>query len=319
MKREPLVYSVLLVAALALAFRSWTHEDRSEFVQGKIELWQGQPDAIDSLEYFEPGHHLVLRRAGPEKARYLWATEDTTDFRLDAGAAQRLLEALAAPRAELDLGAPDARARSAYGLDSSRTRLLVHFRNGSRELVLGTSTVDRSGDRYALERSSGHAYILPALQLPPLTDAAQLLVEHRLHAFAPDSVATANVRTAGQTLAVRRIPAKGAANGPPAPARWVPVAGGAHADTAFPSFMMNVEAAATASYAAREDARTMTPVVRVAYADTRGRSLGFFELFQRPGNGGKSEYFARTELTGTLVRLYPGIGDNLADAVAKGL
>jgi hypothetical protein len=317
-KREPLVYAVLLVAALALAFRSWTHEDQSQFKAGSFELWHEQPDAIVSIDYSEPGQHLVMQRLGPKDAPYLWATEDTSAFRMDEGTSRRLLEALAAPRAERDLGTADARARRAYGLDTSRTRVVVRSRSASRELLIGMNTVDRTGDWYALEPRSGHVYVMPALQLPPLTGAAQMLLERRLHAFSSDSVGTVSVRSADRTVARRRIVAADRTAPGMARASWVPLSGAAQPDTAFATFMMDLNGAAAASYAARENPRAMPLVLRVDYADNQGRAQGFLELFQRPGTDGKAEYFARTELTGTLVRLYPGLGDALTTA-ARGL
>ncbi len=318
MKREPVVYAVLLVAALALAFRTWTHEPTLDADAGKLPLWSGQPEAIDSVEYSEPGHHLVMRQRGSPSARYLWATDDTASVRMDAGTGERLLGAVASPRAERDLGAPNPRTLRAYGLDTSRTRLVVHFHDGTRELLLGGITVDRTGDTYVLERRSGHVFILPSLEFPPLADAANLLVEHRLHSFAPESAATVTVRFNGRSLTMRRLRSETRTGGIVRPA-WVPASGAGQPDTAFANLMLRVDATAASSYAAREDPRALTSVLRADYADNRGHALGFLELLQRPGPDNKPLYFVRSELTGVPVNLYPGAAQELLTAAARRL
>jgi hypothetical protein len=316
-----LTYAVLLVASLALAFRTWTHEDRGETAAGTVQPWQRRADDVVALEYTRPGQRLEIQRRGTGDAAYLWATVDTSAFVVGADAGQRLLDALASPHALRDLGTPDARERHGYGLDTARTRLLIRFRDGSRDLLMGGTTY-MTGDRYVLDHASGHVYVLPQGAVSPLDDAAQMLPERRLHAFTPERVAAVTLRGAGRTLSMRRLAGAGGGTGEagaPAPSGWAPAAGPERPDPAFGTFMQRLDGLWAASYAAREDSRTLVPVLRVDYADRWGRPLGFLELFRRPGSGPSPEYFARTELTRVLVRLYPGAGDNLAADVAQGL
>ncbi len=331
MKREPLVYTVLVVAALALAFRTWTHQDRSTPAPGTVEPWHESADAFVALEYTRPDRRVEIRRQSAGDTTFLWATADTAGFLVDADGGKRLLDALATPQALRDLGIPNARERQAYGLDTARTRLVVRFRDGSRDLLVGAA-VYLSGDRYVLERRGGHVFVVPADALVPLDDPAPSLMQHRMHAFTPEQVAAVTVRDARHPVAMRRHASAPAAPGAsPPPAGWVPATGPQRPDAVFATFMQRLDALWAASYAPRVDPRTLTSIMRVEYADARGRPLGFLELFRAPGqapapSAGSApgqppapEFYVRTELTRTLVRLFPGAGDNLAADVAQGL
>jgi len=314
-RREPLTYAVLLVAALGLAFRAWTHEKGEQPAPGSIEPWHRAANDIVGLQYTGPGLHVEIERRGTGDAAYLWATTDTSAFVVGADVGQRLLDNLASPQAVRDLGVPAARARQGYGLDTARTHLVIRFQDGSRELLIGGPTYVAS-DRYVLDRTSGHAYVLPQGTVAPLENAVQMLPERRLHAFQPERVAAATLRGAGRTLSMHRL-AGGA--GVPAASAWVPVAGTQRPDPAFGTFMQRLDGLWAASYAAREDLRTLATVFRLDYADRWGRPLGFLELFRNPGPGPSPQYYVRTELTRVLVRIDPGAGENLATDVAQGL
>lgn len=309
MRREPLVYSVLLVAALAVAFRTWLHKDNTETGPGNIPIWAGRPEGITGIEFTTPVYRLQLQRRGSPGATYFWATEDTTSFRLDAGAGKRMVESLAAPHALRDLGKPDARAREAFGFDSARTRLVVHFGDSTRELLLGSTTITREGDRYVFEPRSGRAYVLPGSALPQFTDAEHLLVERQLHGFPRERLASVTVSSGGRSVTLNRELSSAGVEG------WAPAAAPQRADAVLTSFMQKVDVLGAAGYAAREDPRSMTLLLRVDYAAKGGRRLGFLELYRRQGSGGSAEYFARSEVTGVLVRLYPGAGEAVESAV----
>ncbi len=321
MRREPLIYAVLVVAMLAVAFRTWTHQDREAPAPGTIEPWHESADAIVAVEYTRPGHRTDIRRQSAGDTTFLWATVDTASFLVSTDGGKRLLDALATPQALRDLGVPNARERQTYGLDTARSRLVVRFRDGSRDLLLGAFTYF-TGDRYVLERASGHAYVFPGQALMPLDDPAQTLMQHRMHTFTPEQVAAVTVRAGQRTLAMHRLgPPAGAAGrtSPAASEDWAPVNGPQRPDAVFATFMQRLDALWTTSYAPRLDPRTLTPITRVEYADAQGRPLGFLELYRAPGAGPSADYYVRTELTRVLVRLFPGAGDNLAADVAQRL
>ncbi len=319
MKREPLVYAVLVVAALAVAFRTWTHQDRVATSPGTVEPWHESPDALLGLEYTGPGKRVEIHRAGPADSSYLWATVDTSAFVVGEDVGQRLVSALATPHALRDLGVPANAQRHAFGLDTAHTRLVIRFRNGSHDLLIGGKAY-LTGESYVLDRSSGHAYVLSADALAPLENAANMLPERRLHAFPPERVATVVVRGGGRTLNMQRLgPAPTDQTPSATPAAWAPSAGPQRPDAAFATFMQRLNDLWSAAYTPRVEVRTLTPVLRVDYADARGHALGFLEIFRGPGSGPSAEYFARSELTRVLVRLYPGAGDNLAADIAQGL
>ncbi len=317
MRREPLVYAVLVVAALGVAFRTWTHQEQSAPAPGSIQAWHDHADAIDSLELTQPGKRVLIRRVEDQGTPYLWATTDTAAFVVDGDAGKRLLDALAAPQALRDLGKPNARELRDYGLDTTRTRLVLHFRGHTRELLMGAPTY-YTGDRYVLARPGGHAYVLPQQTLAPFADPGQLLMQHRLHTYAPDRVAAVTLRAAGRTWSMHRLPSAATPDGTPPTPAWAPLTGPQRPDAGFATFMQRLDGLWASSYAARQDPRVLTPILRVDYADVRGRPLGFLEMFRRPGQAPVPEFFVRTETTRFLVRLFPGAGDNLANDITQG-
>ncbi len=317
MRREPLVYAVLLVAALGVAFRTWTHEEQAAAAPGSAEAWHERADAIVSLELTRPGQRLLIRRLDPDGTPYLWATTDTAEFLVDADAGQRLLDALAAPQALRDLGKPDAHTRQVYALDTARTRLVVRFGGRTRELVVGAPTYF-TGDRYVLARPGDHAYVLPQQTLAPFDNPGQILMQHRLHTFSQDRVSAVTLRGAGRTWSMHRLGPVTSPNGPAAPPAWAPMAGPQTPDAGFATFMQRVDGLWAMNYAPRQDPRALTLILRLEYADARGRPLGFFELFRRPGQAPVPEFFARSETTRVLVRLFPGAADKVANDLTQG-
>ena len=318
MKREPAIYAALLLAALAVAFRTWRREDRPSAAPGTVVPWHERADAIVALDYNWPGHRIQIRRLGPAGSSYLWATEDTTGFVVDSAAGQHLLDGLATPHALRDLGAAGARQRHAFGLDTTHTRLVIGFRDGRRELTIGSATYF-SGDRYVLDGASRHVYVLPQETLQPLESADEMLVEHRMHGFKPGRVAAVTLRAGARTWTRHRLGPVTDSAAAAASATWAPVTGPQRPDAAFATFLQRLDALWAVSYATHLDPRALTPVLRVDYADGHGRPLGFLELLRRPGAGPTPEYFALSELSRVPVRLYPGVGDNLSSDIANGL
>ncbi len=319
MRREPLVYAVLVVAALGVAFRTWTHEERAAAAPGAAVAWHERADALVSVELTQPGHHVLIRRLDPDGTPYLWATTDTSQFLVSDESGPRLVDALAVPQALRDLGVPNARERRDYGLDTTRTRVVIRFGKRTRELLVGAPTY-YTGDRYVLAQPGDHAYVLPQATLAPFDSPEQLLMQHKLHTFSQERVAAVTLSAGGRTWSMHRLGPAGAPKGPVPPAgAWAPLTGPQQPNVAYATFLQRVDGLWAAGYAPRQDPRALSPVLRLDYTDARGHALGYLELFRRPGQAPVPEFFARTETTRVLVRLFPGSADNLANDLAQGV
>ncbi len=302
MKREPVVYGILVAAALLVAFRTWTQADRADAPVGTT-LWHERADRIESIEYHRPGHDLLLvRRDANTDAPYFWATADTTAFQVGGEAGKRLLDALAAPVAVRDLGVPNAAERHEYGLDTARTRLVVRAGGRTRTLLVGGS-VYSTDERYVVDPSSKRAYVVQQQAVQALENADQMLLERRLHAFQADQVGSVTLSSGKRTRTMRRV-----GDNPATGAIWTAPTGKAQADVTFANFMQRLEGMWVTGYAARENPAALTAVMRIDYRDKGGKPHGFFELW-RTTAGSPPQYFLRTELTHTFVRPFAGAAE----------
>ncbi len=304
MKREPVVYAALLAAALLVAFRSWRQPERLE-TPGTVALWRARADRIQAIEFVRPGHRVdIQRHAAGTDSTYLWAIADTASFLVGGQSGADLLDALAEPQALRDLGKPSAADRHAFGLDTSRTRLLVRLPERTQELLIGAQ-VYSTGEHYVLETRTGHVYVLTSQAVQSLENAPQMLVERRLHAFTSDKIGSVAVTAVGRTRTMFRT-----GDNPTTGGNWATTAA-SKPDVSFAGFMQQLEGLWIAGYTPRENAATLTRVLRVEYTDKRGKPLGYLELFTRPGAGPTPEYYMRTELTHVLVRTITGSGENV--------
>ncbi len=306
MKREPIVYGVLLAASLLVAFRTWRGADRADAPKG-VELWRDRADDIQAIDFERPGEkvHIQLRAGGTDSA-YYWATADTAEYLVAKDAGQRLLDALAAPVGERDLGKPSAADRHAFGLDTARERITVRLSNHTRRLLVGAS-VYSTDERYVLDEGSGRVYPLRPDITQTFENAAGLLPERRMHGFAPDQVGGVTISGGGRTRAMRR-----AGDNPATGGNWVAPSGDQKPDVSFAGFMQQLGQLYVQSYAPRETGAGLTLVMRVDYTDKRGRPLGYLELLSRPASGPTPDYFLRSELTRGFVHGWSGTADNVA-------
>jgi len=305
-RREPIVYGALLAASLLMAFRTWRAADRPDAPRG-VELWRDRTGDIQAIEFERPGTKLQIQRRGAgSDSAYYWATTDTAAYLVGKDAGKRLLDALAAPVAERDLGKPSAADRRAFGLDTARERITVRLSDRTRRLLVG-ATVYSTDERYVLDEGSGHVYPLRPDITQTFENADGLLPERRMHAFAPDQVGGVTVSGGGRTRAMRR-----AGDNPATGGNWVAPNGDQKPDVAFAAFMQQLSQLYVQGYAPRETGAGLTLVMRVDYTDKRGRPLGYLELLSRPASGPTPDYFLRSELTRGFVHGWSGTADNVA-------
>jgi hypothetical protein len=79
MKVGPIAHGVLLVAALGLAYKSWTREVPKETKVGTHVVWNEDPASFTGLSFDSENKSVRLERKGKGKDAYLWATVTRTN------------------------------------------------------------------------------------------------------------------------------------------------------------------------------------------------------------------------------------------------
>jgi hypothetical protein len=79
MSRGPIIHGVLLVAALAFAYQTWTRDKTVKVDRGEFVLWDGKPGDILSIDYDVRDKRTThIERRTDEHGGYLWATVTRT-------------------------------------------------------------------------------------------------------------------------------------------------------------------------------------------------------------------------------------------------
>lgn len=322
-----LTHAALLVAALAFAYQTWTRDEAAIRSTGSVTLWDENPDNIVTITYGDRRKSLVVDRRSDELGSYLWgvrqsrprapgeaaasqpsgAIPDTIQFLVGQEEGNELLATLATPQAVRDLGIAVDTLKDDYGLAEDTALVSVQFGDRVRELVIGGS-VFGSGDRYALDPTSGHVYVLPGAMMNLLAGADVTLTERRLHDFRPERVASLSLTTpTGQRSMV--LTAAGVAG----QYFWAAPETPNEPDQTFTNFMGRLDELWITDFRVDIDAATLASILRVDYLGPNGELMGFLELYKRtnpdPEAQGRSEYFLRTELTRVLTKTYEGMAD----------
>ena len=69
-----LIQAALLVAALGVAYQTWTREEGAADSPGSTRVWEGRPEELSSLTYRSDEVRTVIERREDDAGSYLWAT-----------------------------------------------------------------------------------------------------------------------------------------------------------------------------------------------------------------------------------------------------
>ncbi|MBI4538931.1 MAG: DUF4340 domain-containing protein [Gemmatimonadetes bacterium] len=337
--RLAVVHALLLAAALAFAYQTWTRDTSARTVAGLATLWERSPNEIAAVSYQADDKTVVVERRSAGEGEFLWGTSfarrrpfaaaaqpagadtapgakpaetvDTSEF-LVGEEGKRLFEELATLRAVRDLGVvEDTARRREYGLVEPTGRIVIQFRDEARELEVG-GDIYGSGDRYVLEPQSGRTYVVSG-SLIRLAEAGDLtLMERRLHAFEADKVATVRVRSSTRERTMQRSGGQQFGS-----SVWTRPETPDQPDQTFANFMQRLEQLWISGYATTLDPSTLSLVVRVDYFGEEGPPLGYLELLKRTNAERKVEYYLRTELGRVLTRTYEGLAESVDKDVAQ--
>jgi hypothetical protein len=293
------IHAGLLLLALLLAIPTWTRErTRPTDIQGSV-MWDRDTTELVSIGYRAAARDVEITRRVADDGIFLWgrevvsasgagsATSDTATYPVGV-AGSELMRGLAQLRVVRDLGAVDSTRAKEYGLSDSGASIVLGFVDGERLIHLGDS-IYGAADRYAMDRSTGRAFVLPGALVRPLRIGSGALRERSVHHFQDSDVAGVRVEALGRQREMER-----SGNGRGAAVVWTDPAGPGGPDLTFANFMERVGQLAIAGFEDDVAETSLEQVLRLEYADSEGDTLGFLELFRDLASGA---YYLRSERT----------------------
>lgn len=311
MRRGPIIHGVLLVAALLLAYQTWTREEVVAPITGDVVVWSIPAGEIQAITYEidVPEHRLVrVERRSDSEGPYLWGLDKRTIEQYlppdesvpDAGPdAERplgpvkasnarefmvgdkgdeLFEHLSELRALRAIGKLDEDRRELYGLHEGTATVSVIHPGGTRSLVVG-GKVFGSSDRYALDPDSGNAYVVAQVVIRDLANGEPGLRMSQLHEYVSDDVAKVVLQVKGQQRTLVRTTATDESGRESK--TWADAQTPDKPDQTMANFLRNVDMLRPSRYDPELELSDIERVVRVEYQTAAGAPLGWLELYQR--------------------------------------
>ena len=321
------VHTALLVAALVLAFVTWTSSSSPQADRNLVDVWNHEPGRLASVTWRSNAHTLTIERRERQAGTYLWAVDTmpapvlpVADSEAPAPAAPpqvdeypvgedggALLEQLARLQAVRDLGQPEEPDLAGYGLTSVTDTVKLRFGGGEqRALAVGGSVVG-GGDRYVRDVATGRVYVLSAGLLQPLQVPGAFRLT-QLQGFQPAAVRGAVLRAGGTERVMKRTAAA-----EPAQAVWT-AAGSAQPDQAFANFMSQLDGLWVTQFRPNVDVDSLQLIVQVDYLGARSDTLGTFQLY-RTASPDSATYFLRTMATIVPGEAYGPVAERLEQDV----
>jgi hypothetical protein len=217
-------------------------------------------------------------------------------------AASKLTQDLAPLKALRALG-PVPRGRLAeFGLEASKAKVIVKFRNGERTLELGDVTPG-GANRYAREPQKREVYVLSGDLIGDLEAADVRLPDRELHSWSEHEPTRARISAAGKQRTLVR-------GGEETNRFWADAASASQKDETSMNWLTKIDRLRVASYDATPP-KGRVPVVRIEYAGMRGESAGFFELWKGPGPENTLGYWVVTEATRLTAMVLQSQGEEI--------
>ncbi|HWV58452.1 MAG TPA: hypothetical protein VNZ57_13445 [Longimicrobiales bacterium] len=312
---EPVVWGVLLIAALGFAYQTWTRKPPDPAAGRSVTLWNATPEEVTQLvfEVLTTGTTVEIERRGEGNDAYLWGmmaqtapdatTPDTTYFVGGVGG-QRLWEMLAAPQSPRELGVLGENEYDWYGLNEPFARLSIRIGSETRLLQLG-SEVYGAGNRYALDTTTGRLYVLPYNMLMLLVDPLNQLQERRVHTFDPNVVAWVTVRAGDTERTMNRSVGQLAGE-----AIWTSP-GSSEPDLAFGDFIDRASRIWVERYLPNLDLTTVEPVMSIEYFAADSAMIGYLDVVSHTAEDGSTEYLFHSEQTRVPAGSYASIVEDV--------
>ncbi|HTR54782.1 MAG TPA: DUF4340 domain-containing protein [Kofleriaceae bacterium] len=187
-----------------------------------------------------------------------------------------LIKNFAAARALRDLGTLDDKQRADYELDKPKATLTVTFKDGARTFDIG-GAVFGGQDKYALDKTSGHAYVLSRDLVSGLEIGESSLHLTDARGFEATKIDRVTIESNGRSKVAMRLETTGDDGKEVKTWADVDVKKG---NQTLANFIDSLNRLTPTEYAADMKASDMTPIMKVTYKDDRGALLGTMQLYK---------------------------------------
>ena len=314
-------HGILLAVMLIFAYQAWTPNDprpTNTNPDGTAAIWELSPDQLRTVTFEWAGRTTVLEQRDDADASYLWGTsfvQPPDDSSGEAAEAEQfplgqqgedIWGRIANLRGLRDLGVIGDAAKEEYALLETERRLTVSAPGVEHTLEIG-GVVFGTNQRYALDPSSGRAYVLGDQLIRALEGGSSALMLRTLHRFDWDDVATVTVRgTSSERTMARRPGAEAAASA------WVSSDAPDEPDQAFENFMNHVRALAFSSFESTASLDTMELLVRIDYRGEAQALMGFMTVHRvATAEPDIWDYFFHTEATRIPARAHRSLAERV--------
>jgi hypothetical protein len=311
MKTGPAIHGALLVAALLVAYQTWTREEKVEPKTGAYTVWTERADSLQAITLETPDRTVRVERRGAGADAHLWGTETTSrkaprpprppvaegeeppppppepetvhvtrEFPVGTGGDDAFAN-LSALRALRELAELSDERKEEYGLADSTDQLSASFAGKTRTLILG-GKVHGGSDRYALDPDSGRAYVIAGPILQPLERGEAGLRLQEIHAFDDDDLTGAVVVVGERERALVRTTV---ADDQGTQKTWADAASPNEANLTMANFIDRISKLRPTRYESDIEVDDLELLVRVDYRTDAGKPPGWFELYRtRPAD-----------------------------------
>lgn len=184
MKRALMIYSTLLVLALAGAYMSWTHDPETDIVKGVV-LSALEATEWESILYETDSFQAILTRKKDGLGDYIWVAtsrkveggEDKQAF-VAGNTADQAVERLAPFVGSREITADDALLEE-FGLKPARATLTIEGKGRKHQFEIGKEGYGHR-DYYVRDVQSKRVYLVDGGAIRPLMRAEDRLPERRL-------------------------------------------------------------------------------------------------------------------------------------------
>lgn len=307
MMRGPIIHGVLLVAALAFGYQTWTREKKVEPKTGKVVVWSIAADKVSAVVYQTKDRDVRLDRKAGERGAYLWGTEARTtrvrpptkpgetappaeetttttsrEFPADERADEAVAD-LAQLRALRDLGELTEEDKAKYELTDSTDSVTVYYDGGQHSLILG-GRVYGGADRYVIDTATNRGYAIAGKIIAPLHGGESGMNLRKLHTFTDDDVgkvALTGDALGGKQLGLLRTEVDGETGKKKG---WADERTPDKLDQTLANVLDRIGEKVRPTQYDSEEAITkrapLTKLMTARYTDKRGKEIGFFEMYK---------------------------------------
>jgi hypothetical protein len=323
MARGLWVHLGLLVVSMAASVLVWTRDPQSATAPvATVTAWSGRPEDVQHVALESPAKKVSLEPRTDARGRWYFGTaESMSPPRGDAGVsspsvpvvfasvepAQKVVDALASLKAVREVGRIDRARNEEFGFKDPASTVIVTLGGAERRLALGGPTPNGS-DRYVRDESTSVVYSIHGDFLRDLELGEMGLSEHDLHDFQDPDILSVRIVGMGKSRELLR-------RGPSTKRIWADPASPDKADETVSNWLNKVDRLRPTEYTADLPAGG-EPVARIDYK-VKGEDGAFFEITKVPGQGGKSEYYVRSEHTRLWGKVHRPLGEQVEQDFAS--